>query len=182
MSDTKSKLENYVLEKAKKKNGGTLTDERQMQQNSTALATAVVFAILFDIVMMIIHFFRHNTEAAFPYLAQLLVISLGFGIAAIGQKEAGYPTSLYGKKVSPEKSGKGFAKRLLTCVLECAVFAVLISAFNMYNAGKFEVTAEVIRNAVLGLTVISVAVCERRVHRYRKYQAQLDAEENDLDD
>lgn len=177
----KTKLENYVVDSVKKKNGGVI-DERMQLQNSTAIATGVSFAIVFDIVMMAVHFIKHNTEAAYPYLAQLLVICAGFGLASLGNKEPGLPRTLSGRNVDPEKSGKAFTKRLLACLLDSLVTCGAIMCFNAYDKGGF--SGEIIKDAVIMIViflVIEVAVCESRVSRWHKFQAQLDAEENDLD-
>jgi hypothetical protein len=179
---TRSRLEKYVLDSAAKKNGGVVYDERQRLQSSGALGAAVIFAMLFDVVMMAVHFFKHEGERAYPYLAQLLVMCAAFGIASLGSKEPHMPATLSGRSVDPAKTGKAFAKRFLACFIDSAVTAAVIFAFHVYD--KNGVTAEIVRDAVFyfaGFLLIEVAVCERRVHRWRRFQSQLDAEENDLD-
>lgn len=179
---TKARLEQYILDNAKNKNGGAVYDERQRLQSSGALAAALIFAMLFDIIMMAVHFFKHNSEGAFPYLAQMLVMCAAFGIASIGNKEPHLPATLSGRNVPSEKSGKALARRILACVTDSAVTAAVIFALNAYSSGG--ITGEVVRDTAVYFTLftlIELAVCERRVHRWRKYQAQLDAEENDLD-
>ena len=178
---TRSRLENYVLENAKSKNGGAVYDERQRLQSSGAIGAAVIFAMLFDVVMMAVHFFKHERDRAFPYLAQLLVMCAAFGIASLANKEPHMPATLAGRNVDPEKSGKAFAKRFLACFIDSAVTTAVIFAFHIYENGG--VTSEIVRDAVfylVGFLIIEVAVCERRTHRWRSYQSQLDAEENDL--
>lgn len=183
MKTNQSKLEGYVLEQAKKKNGGKLCDEREMQQTSGALVTGAALAMIFDCVMMAFHFIRHNTEKAYPYLAQLLVMCAGFALASLGQKQANLPKTFYGKPISPEKSGKAYAKRLVFCALESAILTVVITIFNIYDGSKL--TGELITDSVISFvifTLLDTAFCEYRVHRWRKFQAELDAEEDDLAD
>ena len=103
---TRSRLENYVLENAKSKNGGAVYDERQRLQSSGALGAAVIFAMLFDVMMMAVHFFKHESDRAFPYLAQMLVMCAAFGIASLANKEPHMPATLAGRNVDPEKTAK----------------------------------------------------------------------------
>lgn len=183
MKENKKRLENYVVKKAKKKNGSELYDERQLQQTSNMFMTAAAFAIVFDVVMMAVHIIKHNVEKGYPYMAQLLVICVAFGIASLGRKEPGLPRTLSGISVDPEKNGKGFAKRLLDCVLETAVTVAAITALKIYVDGK--PSDNMVSDTAIFFTVfllIEIAVCEIRVHRWRVYQHQLDEEENDIDD
>lgn len=174
-------FESFVSKKLKEK--AAAPDERQMQQNSNALAVAVAFGILFDVVMMAIHFLRHDTEKAYPYLAQLLVMCAGFGIAMLGNKEPGLPKTLSGRSVPTEKSRRAFAMRLLNCFIEAASLSAAIMLFNVYDKGSF--TGPLIAETIISFAIfmaIETAFCEFRVHRYRKAQGRLDKEENDLED
>ena len=181
MKTNNNEFESYVSRKLKEK--ADTPDERQMQQTSTAMSIAVVFGMLFDVVMMAIYFIRHDTDKAYPYLAQLLVICAGFGIAMLGNKEPGVPKTLSGRSVPTEKTGKAFALRLLNCFIEAASLSVVIMLFNVYDKGSF--TGTLITETIISFAIfmaIEVAFCEFRVHRYRKAQAKLDQEENDLED
>lgn len=183
MKNNKTKLENYIVEKAKKKNGGELFDERQMQSNGTLFAACITAAIIFDVVMMTVYFFRHNMEKCYPYLAQLVIIIAVFAIVSLGNKEPGLPRTLSGRAVSPDKSGKALAKRLFSCFVDSFVTAAFVTALNIYVDGVDKrgiVSDTAIFFAIFML--IEVTVCEVRVYRWRKHQEKLDAEENNLED
>ena len=181
MKTDKTKLEKYVSDNLMSKPG--LPDERQLKQTSNAFMTGLAFAMLFDIAMMICYFVKHETEKAYPYLAQLLVICGGFCIASMGNKDPGLPMTLWGRSIPVEKTGSAFAKRLLHCIIEAAAFSAALMAFNIYDGGKFgsSMIIETLLSFLI-FTGIEVLICEFRVKRYRKAQEKLDQEENDLED
>lgn len=176
-----NKTRDHLIENAKKKNNGALYDERQMKNTASSMAIMVVFAMLFDIIMMLIHFIDHNIEKAYPYLAQLLVMCAAFGLASLGNKERGLPKTLFGKNVSPEKSRKAFFKRFLVCLIDTAVTVAVVTAFNIHIDGK--ISGSIVSDTVIFFVIfmlLEVGFCEMRVHSYRKFQKKLDEEENDI--
>lgn len=178
-----NKIQKHLTENAKKKNNGALYDERQMQNNATSMTIIVVFAMLFDVIMMLIHFINHNTEKAYPYLAQLLVICAAFGLASLGNKEHELPKILSGNKVSPEKSRKAFFKRFFACFIDTVVTVAVVTVFNIHIDGK--VTGTIVSDTVIFFVIfmlLEVGICEKRVHSYRKFQKKLDEEENDIEE
>ena len=182
MDKTTKKLEKYVLENAKAKNGGVIYDERQRLNGYLSLSTAVIFAIEFDMVMMVLCFIRHDTDKCYPYLAQILVICAGFGLAALGNKEPHLPSTISGRSIDPDVSPKAFAKRVLSCVVDSAVTAAAITGFEIYDAGG--ISNQTIYDGIIMLVIfmiIDIIVCEIRVRRWRRFQAQLDADENAFD-
>ena len=180
----KSKLENKLINSVKKKNGGQLPDERQQQFNSTVVACALVFGVFFDLIMMIYYFVTRNIEKSYPYVAQLVIMSIGCLIASFGNKEAEPPTILFSRRpVNTDKTTRAFLSRIAWCMLDSLILSVVITLFDAYTDGK--VTGSLITDEIIifcFITIINSVVCEIRVRRYRKYLAALDAEENDLSD
>lgn len=180
----KERLENYVVDKARtKKENGSLMDERQQLRTANMFMAAAVCAMLFDVIMMAIYVIKRDADKSYPYLAQLLVISVVFCIASLGQKEPGLPATLSGRNVDPEKSGAAFAKRLLSYFIESAVGVAAITALNVYVDGN--VTGSIVSDTIITLVVfllIEMGIGELRVHRWRSWQKKLDDEENELDD
>lgn len=181
MKDNRTKLENYVLKNAKSK-GGTY-DERVMQQSSLAFSTAALCAMFFDVAMMVYYFVKKSEEKSYPYLAQLLVICVAAGLVMMGKGEPGLPRTLSGRTVSAEKSGKAAARRILSCLIDTVVTVAVITGFNIYSEGGLP--EDIVKETAIFFTVfmlIETAVCEFRVRRWRKHQAELDAQEDDLED
>lgn len=173
-----------LVESVKKKNGGQLPDERQQQANSTVVACALVFGAAFDFIMMIYYFVTKNAEGAYPYVAQLVIMSIGCLIASLGTKEAQPPTILFSRRsVNTDKTTRAFFSRIGWCMLDSLVLAGVITLFDIYTDGK--VTGSLISDGIILFCVITIMesiFCEIKVQRYRKYMAILDAEENDLED
>lgn len=180
----KNGLENKPNDNAKKKNGGQPLDERQQQFNYTVVTCALVLGVTFDLVMMIYYFVTKNIEKAYPYIAQLVIISIGCLIASFGNKEVEPPTIPFGtRSVNTDKSTYAFMSRIAWCMLDSLVYAIIVTLFEAYTDGR--VTGSLLSDGIvvfLIFTIMKSVFCEIRVHRYRKYMAILDAEENDLDD
>ena len=180
----KLKLERGIINHVKVGNRGQLPDERQQLFNGRLLASAVIFGIAFDVIMMIYYFVTKNIENAYPYVAQIIVMSVGCVLASFGNKEVEPPTILFSKRsVNTDKSAHAFISRIAWCLLDSLIFAAIITAFDAYTNGK--VTGSLILDGILSVCVfwiIDIIICEIKVHRYRKYIAILDAEENDLSD
>lgn len=179
----KNKLENSIIENAKKKNGGALPDEREQLENSNAMNAACAIGLLFDIVMMFYYFITRNIEKSYPYLAQLLVISVVFALVSFGGKTVKPPRTLWSREVDYSKGGKAFAKRALMCSLEQLLFAAALIAFDAYTEKK--VTGSIVTDAIFTfviLALIDITVCELRVRSFRKFLDRLDEEENSIDD
>lgn len=180
MTDRK-KLEEKLIRSAERQHGEPI-DERVQQENSLAISTAFSFGVVFDLVMIIYYFITRNIEKTYPYIAQLIIMSIGLGIASLGKNSAKPPKTLYGKAVSTDKGFKPFMKRVLACSVEMLFFAVLLIGFDIYTDKK--ITGSIITDAIITavfLILIDVTVCEYRVRRYRNYLAKLDAEENELE-
>lgn len=180
MKDKKTKLEQYYIDKMKNKNGGRLPDEREMQENSQALNTALVFGLIFDGVMILYYFITRNIEKTYPYLAQLLVVSAVFALMSFASKTVKPPHTLWGKDVDCSQGKKAFARRAGLCVIESIVYGAVLIALDIYADKK--VTGSILYDAVITVVIfsaINITVCEYRVKSYRKYQVRLDAEEED---
>lgn len=180
----KERLENYVVNKAQEKRANeNFMDERQQLKTAKMFMASAVCAMLFDCIMMAVYVIKRDADKAYPYLAQLLVISVVFCIAALGQKEPGLPTTLSGRSVDPEKSGAAFAKRLLGYFVEAAFVLAAITALNVYVDGK--VTGSIVSDTIITFVIfmlIEAGIGELRVHRWRSWQQKLDEEENSLED
>ncbi len=100
MKDKKTKPEQYYIVKMKNKNGGRLPDEREMQENSQALNTALVFGLIFDGVMILYYFITRNIEKSYPYWAQLLVIAVVFALMSFASKTVKPPHTLWGRTLT----------------------------------------------------------------------------------
>lgn len=176
----KSKMRDRV----KKRNGGQLPDERQQQFNATVLTTAMVFGVAFDLIMMVYHFAAKNIEKAYPYVAQLVIMSVGCLLASFGNKDVQPPTVFFGKRsFNTDKSTSAFFSRLAWCALDSLAYTIFIIVFDAYIGGQ--VTGSLISDGIhifIIFTVMQSISCEIKVHRYRKNMALLDAEENDLND
>lgn len=167
----------------KTKNNSAHYDERQMQNNATSMATVVSFAMFFDIIMMVIYFINRNIEKAYPYIAQLLVMCAAFALASLGNKEHDLPKTLSGNTVSPEKSKKAFFKRFLACFIDSIVTVAVVTVFNIYIDGK--VTGSIVSDTIIFFIIfmlLEIGLCEIRTHRYRKFQKELDEEENKIEE
>lgn len=178
----RQKLEEKILADARKKNGGEPLDERIQQENSLAISAAFSLGVVFDLVMILYYFFTRNIEKSYPYVAQLLVMSLALGLVSLGKNSSKPPKTMYGKAVNADKGLKPFMKRVLACSVEMLIFAAMLIGFDIYIDKK--ISGSIIGDAlVTAVTLIltDVIVCEYRVRRYRSYLAKLDAEENDLD-
>lgn len=182
MKDKKTKLEQYYIDKMKNKNGGRLPDEREMQENTMALNTACVFGLIFDGAMILYYFITRNIEKSYPYLAQLLVIAVVFALMSFASKTVKPPHTLWGKDVDYSQGRKAFARRAGLCIIESLVYAAVLIALDIYADKK--VTGSIFCDAVITAVIfsaINITVCEHRVRSYRRYQARLDAEEEDDD-
>lgn len=180
----RNKLENKLIDSVKKNNGGQLPDERQQEFNSMILTNALLFGVIFDSIMMIYYFAARNIDKSFPYVAQLLAISVGGFLASLGNKEAKLPTTFFSRRsVKVDKNTRAFFSRLTFCIFDALIFAVIISACDAYTDGRL--TGSLVSDGIFAFFIfvlINVVHCEISVHRYRKHMAILDAEENDLDD
>lgn len=180
----KNELENKLVDSVKKKNGGQLPDERQQQLNSSVIACALVFGVVFDLVMMIYYFITKNIEKSYPYVAQLVIICIGCFLASLNSKEAQPPTIFFSRRsVNTDKTARAFVSRTAWCMLDSLVLTIIITLFNIYTDGK--VTGSLISDGIIFFcifTIIESVLCEIKVRHYRKRIAILDAEENDLDD
>lgn len=176
----KSKL----IDSIKKKNGGQLPDERQQKFNSLILANALTFGMMFDLIMMIYYFVTKNIDKSYPYVAQLVVISVGGLLASLGSKEAKLPTTFFSShSVKTDKNTRAFFSRFTLCICESLILAVMITVCHAYIDG--ELTRPLVSDGIFAFimfVLINVVHCEINVHRYRKQVAILNAEENDLDD
>lgn len=180
----KYKLENKLIESVKKKNGGQIPDERQQKFNSMVLINALIFGMVFDFIMMIYHFATRNIEKAYPYVAQLVVISIVCLLGSLGNKEAKLPTTLLSRRsLKADKNKRAFFSRLAFCIFDALIFAVIITVCAAYTDGRL--TGSLVSDgffAFIIFVLINTVCCEISVHRYRKRMAILDAEENDIDD
>ena len=180
----KKELEDKLIDSVKKKNNRQLPDERQQQFNSSVVACALVFGVAFDFIMMIYYFVTKTPEKAYPYVAQLVIISIGCFIASLGSKEAQPPMILFSRRsVNTDKNTRAFISRIAWCMLDSLILAGVITLFDAYTDGK--VTGSLISDGIILfciVTIIECMICEIKVHRYRKHMAVLDAEENNLED
>lgn len=178
----RKKLEDKLVKNAIKKNSGEPIDERVQAENSAAITVAFAFACVLDMVMIIYHFILRHPEKTYPYIAQLLVMAIGLGIANVGKSSSKPPKTLYGKDVSIDKGAKSFAKRALLCCAEMLIFSAIITAFEAYSDMKFSgsMIIDALISAVV-LILLDIIICEHRVRRYRRYLAAIADEENNLD-
>lgn len=180
----KNELENKLIDSVKKKNGGQLPDERQQQFNSSVTACALIFCVAFDLIMMIYFFVTKNVEKAYPYVAQLVIMSIGCFLASLGNKEALPPTTLFSSRsVNTDKTAQAFFSRIAWYMLDSLPFAIVVTLFHMYIDDKE--TGSLISDGIIIFcftTIIESIVSEVKVHRYRKHIAMLDAEENNIED
>ena len=179
----KNEFENKRSDNAKKKSG-SFPDERQQKSNATVIACALVFGVAFDFIMMIYYFFTKNIEKAYPYVAQLVIMSIGCLLASLGSKEVQPPTIFISRRsVNTDKTTRAFLSRIAWCMLDSLVFTVVITLLDVYVDGK--ITGSLISDGIIMFCIITIMdsmICEIKVRRYRKHLAILDAEENNLED
>ena len=171
------------MNSVKKQNSGVIADERQRLYNMSALTCGLVAGLFLDIVMIFYHFLTRNIESTYPYIAQILVISIGFCIAARRNAEVTLPKTLFGKSLNTDKTASGFFKRLVWYAADALSITVVLIAFTAYTEGK--IPGLFISDGIIDFVVFilfDILFGEIRVHRYRKYTAKLDEEENDLSD
>ena len=156
------------------------TDERTSQVNEKRLAVAGVIAIFYVIVRII--YVGFHDELALPELVLLfLMVFAMWGVDL--QNNVHELPRFFNRTLDPAPSARG--KRFLIYLASSAFLA------GTWTAADYLTGIVGWENKIIGFVIdfgIMLAVCflltafsgERKVKAYNRYQAQLDAEENDL--
>ncbi len=163
---------------------GYVQDEREIQNNDKALAGAAVVSIICNVGLMIYGLVRDNMVIGTIGIIQLCLMGLVIAIIKNRKDNIDLPKTIGGKTVSTEMTKKGLLNRIGYCILDSIVFCISYTLIDILLTNGFSVSELVIQFVILFAIsfIIEFINVQYKVKKYNKLMAQLDNDDDDIDE
>lgn len=167
-----------------KNTNGYVQDEREIQNNDKALAGAAVVSMICN--FGLIFYGALNDDFKTGTIAVIQLILMGLVVAIIKRKKGDIdiPTTISGKKVSTEMTKKGKLNRIGYCALESLAFCIGYTLIDVLLSSDLFIPALAVQFAILFAIsfVFEYLLLKSKVRKYNKLMAELENEDEDIDE
>lgn len=168
----------------KNNTNGYIQDEREIQNNDKALAGAAVVSMLCNVGLMFYGALNDDFKTGTIAVIQLILMGLVVAIIKRKKGDIDIPTTITGKKVSTEMTKKGKLNRIGYCALESLGFCIGYTLIDVLLSSDLSIPGLAVQFVILFIVsfVFEFLLLKSKVRKYNKLMAQLDNDDDDIDE
>lgn len=163
---------------------GYVQDEREIQNNDKALAGAAVVSIICNFGLMIYGLVKDDLKTGVIALIQIILMGIVIAIIKRKKGDINIPTTISGKKVSTEMTKKGKLNRIGYCALESLGFCIGYTLIDVLLSSDLFIPGLAVQFVILFIVsfVFEFLLLKSKVKKYNKLMAELENEDEDIDE
>lgn len=163
---------------------GYVQDEREIQNNDKALAGAAVVSIICNFGLMIYGLVKDDLRTGGIALIQIILMGIVIAIIKRKKGDINIPTTISGKKVSTEMTKKGRLNRIGYCALESLGFCIGYTLIDVLLSSDLFIPGLAVQFVILFIVsfVFEFLLLKSKVKKYNKLMAELENEDEDIDE